>query len=86
MNEELFIKKVLTLEEDVRYIKEVMVTKDELRGWMDPITGTLDYLVKITTKMDTELTFMNHRLKETWDKVEAHDRDIARIKPLVGLI
>lgn len=86
MNEDLFIKKVIQLEEDVRCIKEVMINKDDLREIIDPVNSALDYLVKITKKMDTELTFLVHRMRENSDKIEIHDRDIAQIKPFVGIV
>lgn len=69
MNEDLFIKKIIKLEEDVADIKAHMATKDDIND----IKSILDRLVGLYQVNEEERTLMHHDLK----KVE---KDVAKIK------
>jgi hypothetical protein len=69
MNEDLFIKKVLKLEEDVAYIKEVMATKDDIRE----LKKGQDQMIGLMQRWDEERIHMNQKITEL-------DEDVSKIK------
>ena len=66
---------VLKHDKDIDWIKENMATKDDIRG----IHDTLDKIVGLVEKRDQEQVFMGERVKRV-------EKDIEKIKPLVGLV
>lgn len=67
MNEELFIEKVLKLEEDVAVIKDTMATKDDIRMLLDG----QDKIMKILLTHDEERLMTNVRLDRHETRIEA---------------
>jgi len=62
-------------------IKTNMVTKQDLQE----ISNNVDKLVGLAQKKDQEVTLQTHRIRELTDRVDRHDKDIERIKPIIGL-
>ncbi|MBD3311751.1 MAG: hypothetical protein GF349_04665 [Candidatus Magasanikbacteria bacterium] len=58
-----------------------MAAKQDLQE----ISNNVDKLVGLAEKKDQEVTLQTHRIRELTDKVDRHDKDIERIKPIVGL-
>lgn len=69
MNEDLFIEKVLKLEQDVQYIKEEIATKGDIRD----MKITLDQIVGFMQRWDEERIHMNQKITEL-------DEDVSKIK------
>lgn len=79
MNEDLFIQKVLKLEEDVAQIKEVMSTKADVRLILDG----QDQMMRILRRLDQEQTFTSvhlGRLDEKIKKIDELEKDVKDIK------
>ncbi len=81
MNEDKIIEMLLKHDADIEYIKEHMATKSDLND----MTDTLDKILKLVQKKDEELTLVTHGMTRHEKQIQQHDKDIARIKPLVGL-
>lgn len=82
MNEDKVIHMLLDHEERLTRIEQNMVTKSDHREVMD----TLDKIVTLMEKKDQELTMLARGERRQTDIMERHERDITRIKPLVGLV
>lgn len=59
---------------------ELFVTKDAFQETMHGIHGTLDEIVGMLRKKDTEDTSIKSAIHRHEEKIEAHDGDIKRIK------
>ena len=71
------------MEHDSRldYFKENMATKTDMRE----IMNTLDKLLGLYQKHDQEITMMIYGNRRLDDKVAVLEKDMTRVKPLVGL-
>lgn len=76
MDEDKVIKRIIKIEEDVKEIKETIVTKTDFETMM----GSLDAVVKITKKISDEQTVQGDWLKRLQKNDEKQDSDIGRIK------
>lgn len=81
MNEDKVIQKIIKLEADVEDIKERMATKDDFRK----MSNTMDVILTVVKKTEQEVTMITHGMRRHEDRLDAHESDIKRIKPLVGL-
>ena len=61
---------------------EQTATKDDISR----VINSLDKIVKLYENKDQELPFLARGLRNVEDKVEAHDKDIKVMKPLLGLV
>lgn len=66
MNEDLMIKKLIILEQDVTVIKE---TIKKLDGWDNLISGQ-DKMIRILERLDQERVFTNQKINELENDVQ----------------
>lgn len=82
MNEEKIINMLLQHDDDIKYIKENMATKQDIRG----IHDSLDVLVQLAKKRDEEGTMMSYRIQEHDKEITNVKKDIVQLKTASGLI
>lgn len=75
------INKLLKHDDDIADIRKNMATKTDIRQ----IMNTLDTLVGLYKKKDLELTMITHGTRRLDDRVVILEKDMTRVKPLVGL-
>lgn len=76
MNEDKIIKEIIDLKEEVRDIREMMATKDDIRQ----IMSVLETLVTAVKKIQEDHVFAVEWLKRLQARVDQQDEEIRRIK------
>lgn len=76
MNEDKIVQEIITLKEDVRIIKETMVTKDDLHK----NTDLLETIVTIVKKTQDDHVFSVEWLKRVQNQVDEQKEEIRAIK------
>lgn len=81
MNEEKIIQLLLQHSDDIQELKETVATKMDVAQ----ISNTLDKLVGLAQKTDQEVTMATHGMRRLEGRVEVLEKDMSKVKPLVGL-
>jgi hypothetical protein len=82
MNEDLFIKKVIKLEEDMIYVKEKIQKIDML----DDLIKGQDKMIAILERIDQERILTEHTLKKVEKEVGLNTMDIKKIKVQLHMV
>lgn len=82
MNEDLFIKKVIKLEEGMIYVKEKIQKIDML----DDLIKGQDKMIAILERIDQERILTEHTLKKVEKEVDLNTVDIKKIKVQLHMV
>lgn len=69
MNEQKIVEKLLEHDEELRWIRENMATRDDIRG----IMSVLDVQTVILKRVDENQTFTDVRLRRLENRMDAKD-------------
>lgn len=81
MNEDRVINILMDHEDRLSRIEDNMATKQDVHEMSD----TLDKILKLIQKTDQEVTMIAHGMRRHEDRIENIEKDVIKIKPLVGL-
>ncbi len=75
MNEQKIVEKLLEHDDELRWIRENMATKDDIHGMM----SVLDAQTVILKRLDEERIFSNSRTRRLEDRVDDHDMQLKKL-------
>ncbi len=61
MNEDLVIRKIITLEADMKEVKERLIRLDDIEEYLGVVMSNQDHIIRVLTKLEQEMTFANER-------------------------
>jgi hypothetical protein len=85
MNEDLLIKTVVELKQDMIEVKERLNEVDGLKKNIEIIMNSQDKLIGMLERLDTERLVTHHDLTSLERRVTVVEKEVKKIKPVVAV-
>lgn len=85
MNEDLLIKTVVELKQDMIEVKEKLKRLDGIEKNMELVLNGQDKLIGMLERLDTERLVTHHDLTSLERRVTVVEKEVKKIKPVVAV-